>query len=521
MQVQDQSEVVSFLRSLPAGADGSRAGETAPEPVTTHISVIVMRGGRVFKLKRAVHFPYLDFSTPESRLAFCRREYELNLRTAPALYTGVRRITRSSGDSLEFDGAGELVDAVVEMRRFDQRDLFDVMACEGRLTQDMLTRLAQAIAAFHADAPAARGISGAAAIESALATNEAAFGEISAFPAHEVDELLSLCRTRLANLRNVLDLRSAEGRIKRCHGDLHLRNICLFEGAPVLFDCLEFDEDLATIDVLYDLAFLLMDLWHRNLRFEANLVFNRYLDETGDTKSLSVMPFFMAMRAAVRAHVGASSAEGAADGGAKLCEAHEYLHLARALLREPPVQAVAAGGLSGSGKSSVAAGLAPHLGAAPGARILSTDRLRKKLAGLPVEARLPPESYTQAASVRVYEEQRAQASNVLAGGWSVIADGVFLKEDERRAFEAVAAHAKTKFTGLWLQAPAEELTRRIRARTGDPSDATVSVMRMQEQQKTGAVRWRRIDASGTVEESISAALQALAIPPPAIDSPSA
>lgn len=504
MQVQDQSDVISFLQTSPA-VNGGEAQEGTSSPVTTHISVVVMRGDRVFKLKRAVHFPYLDFSTPETRLAYCRREYELNLRTAPVLYAGVRRITRSSDGGLAFDGDGPLVDAVVEMKRFDQRNLFDAMAREGRLTPNVLTELAQEIAAFHESTPAAGNKSGAAAIEAALTANEAAFAELHAFPEHEVDELLSLCRTRLSVLRDVLDMRSAGGRVKRCHGDLHLRNICLFEGVPTLFDCLEFDEELATIDVLYDLAFLLMDLWHRNLRFEANLVFNRYLDVTGDTKSLSVMPLFMAMRAAVRAHVGASSAEGADDREAKMREAHEYLHLARALLRDTPVQVVAVGGLSGSGKSSVAAGLAPYLGAPPGARILSTDRLRKQLAGLPVAARLPPEAYTQAASQRVYEEQRAQSSHILAGGWSVIADGVFLNEAERRAIEAVAAQARARFTGFWLQASPEILARRISARTDDPSDATVSVMKMQEQQSKGAISWHRIDASGSIDESVKAA----------------
>ena len=209
--------------------------------------------------------------------------------------------------------------------------------------------------------------------------------------------------------------------MRRGHGDLHLRNICLYDDEPVLFDCLEFDEALATTDVLYDLAFLLMDLVHRGLAREANLVFNRYVDATGDDACLAMLPFLMGVRAAVRAHVGAAGAGGDAR---KIEEARQYLDLALALFGPHEPRLVAIGGLSGSGKSSVAAALAAHLDLPPGARVLSTDRLRKQLAGIGAEEKLPPEAYTPESSLRVYGEQREQAARVLAGGGSVVADGV-------------------------------------------------------------------------------------------------
>ncbi len=493
MQVQDQSDIVAFL-------EGAAAGET--RRIDTHISTVVIGPDRVFKLKRAVELPYLDFSTPDLRLAACETELALNRRTAPSLYLAVRRIVRDETGALAFDGQGEFADAVVEMRRFEQSDLFDAMAQEGRLTTPILTQLAREIARFHATAERNADIRGSDAIEAALAANEGGFSESRIFDPSKLTRLFNLCHMRLDQFRVLLDHRGEQGFVRRGHGDLHLRNICMFEGKPVLFDCLEFDEALATTDVLYDLAFLLMDLVHRGLKREANLVFNRYVDETGDDTALALLPFLMAVRAAVRAHVGAASA---GEDVRKIGEARDYLDLALDLLQGHEPRLVAVGGLSGSGKSSVAAILAARIDLPPGARILSTDRLRKQLAGIAPESPLPAEAYTLQSSQRVYAEQRVQAVRVLAGGWSVVADGVFLKPDERAAMEAVAHYAKARFDGLWLDAPRDVLAARVASRRNDPSDATLAVLDRQVADDPGALDWQRVSAAGSLEETAAGA----------------
>lgn len=498
--MQDQSQTVAFL--MEAAGPGA-------ERVETHISIVVIGAERVFKLKRAVRFPYLDFSTVEMRLAACERELELNRRTAPNLYVGVRQVTRASDsvafNSLAFDGEGALVDSVVEMRRFPALGLFDAMAQRGELSRDLLTQLARRIAAFHVSLDRVEG-GGAHAIEAALDANEGGFAEAKIFDPSKLTRLLNLCRMRLDQYRHVLDARADAGFVRRCHGDLHLRNICLFEGAPTLFDCLEFNEELATTDVLYDLAFLLMDLVHRGLREDANLVFNRYLDETGDDGALAIMPFFMAVRAAVRAHVGAATA---GEDSAKADEARAYLDLALALLAPHAPRLVAIGGLSGSGKSSVAGRLACDLDLPPGARILSTDRVRKRLAGLAAETPMPAAAYTPQSSDLVYAAQREQAGRVLDGGWSVVVDGVFLKPEERTAAAVVAQMRHVPFDGLWLDASRDVLAARIAARVNDPSDATLEVLDRQWASNPGAGSWAAVDASGSIAQSATLARSAL------------
>ena len=280
------------------------------------------------------------------------------------------------------------------MARFDEDGLFDRLPIKGALTTAMLARLAHRIAEFHKGAAVDRSPSAAVRMASVLAINESALATTTVFAFEEVEAFNATFRRCLANLSDLLDLRARAGKVRRCHGDLHLRNICLIDGEPTLFDCLEFDEAMATTDVLYDLAFLLMDLWHRGLHTEANLVFNRYLDECNEEDGLPLISFLMAVRAAVRAHVTATQASDAGDGAAaRRSEARSYFDLALKVLEFRPSRIIAVGGFSGSGKSTVAAVLAPHVGPPPGARILATDRIRKQIFNVPAETRLPMEAY--------------------------------------------------------------------------------------------------------------------------------
>jgi uncharacterized protein len=502
----DQRDIIDFL-SKPSsyGAAIERV-----DVIETHASLVFLAGDRAYKLKRAVKYPYLDFSTAALRRAACEAELALNRRTAPDLYLEVRALTRTANDGIGFGTEGRAVDWVVVMRRFDQAALFDELAKTGRLNASMMTDLADRIADFHQLAEPCPDHGGAAALAAVAETNHNCLvaARQAGFAPDRIVEIRERSLERLAAVGALLDRRRAAGKVRRCHGDLHLRNVCLFEGRPTLFDCLEFSDDLASVDVLYDLAFLLMDLEHRGLADFANLVLNRYLDVTDEDDGLAAMPLFLSSRAAIRAHVTAAATERAAHSGAKpemAAEARSYLDLSSLLLRPRSPRLVAIGGLSGSGKSTLAAALAPSLGA----RVLLSDVIRKRLFEVAPETRLPTSAYTLQVSRRVYQLLRRKAEDALAAGYSVIIDAVSLKPAERRSFLAVAKTAGVPFTGLWLVAPASMMDRRLRARRRDASDASPEVLVQQLRQDPGVVDWVRIDAGTGRADCLSAARHAL------------
>ena len=480
----DQLETIAFLRAL------------APcTQITTHCSHVFVYGERVLKLKRALRYAYLDFSTPEKRIADCERELAINRRLTPKLYLGFRCIARAPDGALQLDGPGEVLDGLVEMRRFKDEDLFSRMVEEGRATPALVTRLAGVIAASHEKAEVASP-GGADVFGRVLALNETALRASAPVSLDRIEALCAGLRALLDRHGALLDARSARGCVRRCHGDLTLRNICLFEGEPALFDALEFDEGLATIDVLYDLAFPLMDLWRLGARDLANLLFNRYLDARDEGDGLPLLPLFMATRAVVRAHVAAALAQEAPE---RLPEAQGYFELAEALLEPRRPLLVALGGFSGSGKSTLSAHLASALGPAPGARIHATDRIRKALHGMAATDRLPPEAYAPEVSARVYAREREACAATLRTGHGCIAEAVFDRAQDRAAIEAVAQAAGVPFAGFWLDAPVEVLAHRIAGRRGDPSDADEAVMRAQVARGNEGVGWTRLDAAQGVE----------------------
>jgi hypothetical protein len=328
------------------------------------------------------------------------------------------------------------------------------------------------------------------------------------FPAAEVAAFAEASHRALGRVETLLDERLARGLVRRCHGDLHLRNICVIDGLPTIFDAIEFNDTIACIDVLYDLAFLLMDLDHRGLRPYANLVLNRYLRHGDDLPGLAAMPLFLSVRAAVRAKVSISMAASQArpDAARRLAdEAKAYFLEARAYLEAPPPRLIAVGGLSGTGKTCLARELAPGIGAPPGALHLRSDVLRKTRLGVGELTRLPPAAYTRKESERVYEELVARARAGLAAGRSVIVDAVYATPDERAAIEAVAEEFGVPFSGVWLEAPEHVMTGRLAARRDDASDATPEVLRRQLEADLGNVSWRRLDAFASREAVIAAA----------------
>jgi uncharacterized protein len=503
----DQRETIAFL-SDPA-SHGLETGEI--ERIETHISLVFLAGERAYKLKRTVRFPYVDFSTVDQRREACAAELTLNRRTAPKLYLETRAIVRRADGALGWasddESSAETVDWVVVMRRFDQAQRLDAIAKAGKLEPRLLHALAAHIADFHAKAEQRPDAGGIAALAAVIDENDACLRDSRTidFPPERVAELDERSRAWLGRVGDLLNRRRAEGKVRRCHGDLHLRNICVIDGRPVLFDCIEFSNAFASIDVLYDLAFLLMDLDHQGQRRAANLVLNRYLDLTDEAEGLAAMPLFIALRAAIRAHVAASAGEN------KL-EALAYLDRAYAALCPAPVRLVAIGGLSGTGKSTLAAALAPELGASPGARVLRSDVIRKQLFGLDPEAHLPQRGYSARVTERVYNSLRNEAASALRAGYCSILDAVALRPDERQSFASVAQKASVPFAGLWLEAPEKALTARVTARRHDASDATSEVVARQLQEDPGPLDdWVRIDAGGTPAEVLARAKQALGL----------
>ncbi|MCX8999599.1 AAA family ATPase [Rhizobiaceae bacterium BDR2-2] len=494
-----QTETIAFLEGMMTGGGRKR--------VETHISIILLAGDAAFKLKKPVKLPYADFSTPALRLAACENEVTLNRRTAPDLYRGTRRITRTGSGGLELDGPGELVDAAVEMRRFDEDELFDRLAERHALDTPLMEETAVAIAGFHEKAEVLHTGGGAANLRGVLDINRAGFATSHVFSDAAVAGLDATLRKRLARHAALLDARERAGKLRLCHGDLHLRNIYRTPEGPRLFDCIEFNDAIASTDILYDLAFLLMDLWHRDLPGLASAVVNRYLDRSADDAGFCLLPFMMAVRAEVRAHVTATQAETAKDGGEALkALAGQYFELANDLLNEQEPRLIAIGGLSGSGKSTLAVRLAPLLGVAPGARLLESDRIRKALFGAGLSERLPDEAYAPGVSEKVYAALNDRARTILDGGGIAIVDAVFSRAEEREAVSAVAAGLGAPFTGLWLDAAPDVLRQRIRARSQGDSDATTEVLESQLARDPGPLDWTRLDATADAETLTATAL---------------
>jgi hypothetical protein len=497
----DQQDVARFL-SRP-DTHGLSGGEV--RRIDTHISIVWLAGDHALKLKRAVRFDYVDYSTVEKRRVACEDEVRLNRRTAPDLYRRVRAITKEPDGTLALDGRGRPVEWVVEMARFDEDTLFDRLAARQALDPSLMDGLASAIAGFHAQAeprPDRGGVRGMAWVID---------GNAQAFDAHGPGVLdREICRRVIAETRDALDrgrdlleARRRHGLVRACHGDLHLRNIFLLNGAPTLFDAVEFNEEISCVDVLYDLAFLLMDLWYRGLRSHANRILNGYLALTADVSGLALMPLFLSCRAAIRSKTSLAASMVVPDEEQKAglhTIARQYLALARALLHPPGACLVAIGGFSGSGKSTLARALAPDLGAAPGAVILRSDVIRKSLLGVDPLVRLGADAYTPEVSTRVYETLVERGRTALLAGHAVIADAVHARPEERAAIESVARSAGVPFVGIWLEGSEDVLAHRLRVRTGDPSDATTDVLARQMQSGARDLTWPRLDVTGDADD---------------------
>lgn len=474
----------------------------AAAPLETHISAIYVGAERTLKLKKAVALSFLDFTGLEARERFCRRELEINAPAAPGIYHAVHAVTRAPGGPLRLDGDGEAVDWVLEMATLPADGFLNLIAARHGVDGTLADALGDTVAALHATQPVIEGLDSEAAMQRVLAGAVESCRR-AGLPMPEVERLAGDLGAAFATRRGLLNARAAAGHVRRCHGDLHLGNLVLWPsrpmGRPVAFDALEFDEALATVDTGYDLAFLLMDLDRRASRAAANRTLSRYLGRTGDAGLLGGLAPWLSLRAMVRSYCEVLAGT---DG-------LPYLHAARGYLEPAPPVLLAIGGLPGTGKSWLARALAPGIGVAPGAAVMRSDEIRKRLAGVELETRLPPEAYTPARKAETYAAFLREAREALTGGHSVIADATFLDPAQRAGIEALAREAGCPFLGLWLEAPMTVLRDRIAARRHDASDADLAVLEASARRDPGPLTWEAVRADGDPVAAATALLARL------------
>ncbi|MGI9372316.1 MAG: AAA family ATPase [Hyphomicrobiales bacterium] len=505
-----QKDVIEFL-SCPGAFELS---EGQVDVIETHAAMIFLCGRKAYKLKKSLRYPYLDFSTLDKRKRVIEREFELNAPNAPQIYSGVTPVCRSCDGTLSVGGDGVAVEWLLSMQRFSQDALLSHQIEGSSLKPELIAEVSDAIIMHHRRAEVANVASGADRIKEIVVELDEAFRSArSVLKQNQVEEFCRRAKQHFICIEDCLRKRGLRGYVRRCHGDLHMENIVVLENKPVLFDALEFSERFATIDVLYDLAFLIMDLEAHGLRREANQTLNRYIfGDTGNLSGLQAMPLFLGCRAGIRAMVAISRYEQASTARSKeaaKAELEKYFELALRYLKTTPPALICIGGLSGTGKTSVSREIAPKLNNAPVALHLRSDIERKLFFGVSETYRLEERCYTKQVTEVIYRRLLRKAQIALLAGNSVIVDAVFLSEHERKQFERIAKKINVAFHGLWLEANNKAMMSRVDARTNDASDADINVVRKQLSQSSGPVQWQRIDAVRTLDDTVKKCLAVL------------
>lgn len=449
----------------------------------THISWVVLTGPYAYKIKKPVRADFIDATTLEQRHHYCKEELRLNGRLAPELYLDVITITRVDG-RLAVGGSGPAVEYAVRMRQFAADDELPALLVSNAVRTDDLVALAAFLARFHLDLPAT---SWTGTFDRTAAMFETVLGNLAQLAAElegptrvpALGKLIDWTGRAARTLEEEFQQRERSGYIRECHGDLHTANIVRSDGRLVPFDCIEFDPDLRFIDVINDIAFLVMDLASHGRADLAFALLSRYLEITGDYEGVRLLPFYAVYRALVRAKVDAYAAEQLPARAADFRERLERRLHAALYWTEPrdPVLVIMHGA-SGSGKSWLSERLVPTLHAI---RIRS-DLERKRLAGIPgrsAPANVGQGIYTSAFSHRVYGRLADCAEICLRAGCNVIVDAAFLDAADRELFQGIAARLRVGYLIVACQADAAVLTKRIEERTRlghDPSDATTSVL---------------------------------------------
>ncbi|MBS3804737.1 MAG: AAA family ATPase [Oleiphilaceae bacterium] len=455
----------------------------------THISWVILTGSYAYKIKKPMDFGFLDFSSLERRKHFCEEELRLNQRLAPDIYLGVLPITGTPDDP-RIGGQGDAFEYAIRMRQFDQADLFDARQERGNLTPELMTELARQAAGFHERIPGVPADKPFGTPESVYAGMQENFDQIRPMidePTllEQLDALEAWTQSTFERNRELIEKRREDGFVRECHGDLHLANITVYEGKVTIFDCIEFSEPFRYIDVINDLAFLLMDLESRREDSLAYLALNTYLEYRGDFDALSLLPLYKAYRALVRGKIALFTMNNPSltdkERQGLMQRYRDYAALAESYSAIPKLVLMATTGLSGSGKTVISRALAMDLGLIH----LRSDVERKRLFGLgPLDqSKSPPGGniYTSEATRKTYDTLASHAGQLLDSGLAVIVDAACLKVSEREQLEEVAEDRGVPFALIDCEAP-EELRRTwVRERAGDASEADESLL---DEQKT-------------------------------------
>jgi len=458
------------------------------ERLETHLSTVLLAGDHAYKIKKPLDLGFVDYSTLARRRYFCTEEVRLNQRLAPSLYLRTVPITGSI-DRPVFDGEGEPIEYAVMMRRFPQQARLDSLLVANQLPVAAMDALGETLAALHDAAPRAPADSPHGRPERIGAPMLDNFEVLQALAPDDWRELVQNARDwtcrGLDKLAPVMELRAQQGYIRECHGDLHLGNTLQWQGEFVLFDAIEFDPGLRWIDLMSDLAFVLMDLEARGALQHAHRLKNAYLEASSDYQGLALLRLYLVYRAMVRAKIAilrAQQVEEGAERQAALAECRRYLELAVRHCREPTPALAITSGCSGSGKSTAALQLVNHLGYL---RIRS-DVERKRLLGLSPRQRADAEvgqgAYSSEMSDQTYRRLLQLSEIVLAAGERVVIDATFLRKARRQPFKALAASMELPLTIIHTTAAESVLRARVSARAlaaDDPSDATLAVLGQQ------------------------------------------
>jgi len=442
------------------------------ELIETHISWILLTGEFAYKIKKPINLGFLDFSSLEKRRFYCEEEIRLNSRFAPDIYLEVLPITRLN-QQIQLNGSGEIIDYAVKMKQFPKNAELDFIVKSHQLKNNHIDQLAEIIAEFHkqieSDQPTGSWGTADQAHQSTLDTFTSLFNNLhDSSEKKDIEKIQQWINANFSEHRKIFQQRHEQSYVRECHGDLHLRNIALINDKIVLFDGIEFSESLRWIDVISEIAFLMMDLQHQNLNAFAYRFLNAYLEHTGDYRGLLLLPYYLVYRTIVRAMVAALRAN-QDDVNEKQREtlyaefiaykklANDYIHSRKPIL-------FICHGLSGSGKSTITQELLEHL---PAIRIRS-DVERKRLFGFEkyqkTESSIGKNIYSGNASESTYETMKNLAGDVLDAGYHTIIDATFLSEHQRIAFHKLAREKHSSFVILHFHAPENVLRERIKKR---------------------------------------------------------
>ena len=488
---QATAEPAALPPLIAALLDPARYPHAAPavELVETHISWVLLAGEFAYKIKKPLALGFLDFSTLEARRHYCHEELRLNRATAPQLYLEVVSLTGSAA-APQFGGEDAPFEYALKMRRFAADALLDAVAHRGALDAALVDRLAAVVAAFHDRCPRA----GAAGSHGSLAnvalpaldnfTQIAALGAPVAERA-QLAQLRAWTAAESTRLAPVFAARVVAGQVRECHGDLHLGNIALIDGEPTPFDCIEFNPEFRWIDVMSELAFLVMDLCDHGLPALAWRCLNRYLEAGGDYEGLAVLRYYLVYRAMVRAKIAlihARQPHGIAVRRADVRSFNHHLAVAARFSRPAAPALILMHGLSGAGKTTVARALAEGIGAVR----VRTDVERKRLYGLAATAHSGSGAdagiYTAAATQRTYARLNDIAAMTLAAGWRIVVDAACLRRGDRARFRDTALAAGVPLLLVRCTATDADLRERLDRRAaegGDASEATADLLERQ------------------------------------------